>query len=174
MKNKIFKIMAVIMAAIFIFGAVPVSAALSPVKVNKDYRNTDILNKQGVKINKPTAQFSANRIVNGEVADMTISYADYNCNAEIPTLVCYVGDTLTFTDMSRDNNGGKLIEWDWQKFGALGDSNGLYKQNIVNEDKYTLTEPGETTFFLGCFVRASAESGAGMCYNLPRRTDDMF
>ena len=161
MKNKIFKIMAVIMAAIFIFGAVPVSAALSPVKVNKDYRNTDILNKQGVKINKPTAQFSANRIVNGEVADMTISYADYNCNAEIPTLVCYVGDTLTFTDMSRDNNGGKLIEWDWQKFGALGDSNGIYKQNIVNEDKYTLTEPGETTFFL-C-VRSDAVVKTGCC-----------
>ncbi len=38
MKNKIFKVMAVIMAAIFILGAISVSAAPSYVKVNKDYK----------------------------------------------------------------------------------------------------------------------------------------
>ena len=63
MKNKIFKVMAVVLAAIFVLGAISVSAAPSYVKVNKDYRNMDILNRQGVKVNKPTAQFAANRIV---------------------------------------------------------------------------------------------------------------
>ena len=67
------------------------------------YRNLNILNKQGVRLNKPTAQFSANRIVNGEVADMAISYAGYDYNTEFPTLVCYVGDTLTFTDIISKN-----------------------------------------------------------------------
>lgn len=161
MKNKIFKVMAVVLAAIFVLGAISVSAAPSYVKVNKDYRNMDILNKQGVKVNKPTAQFAANRIVNGEVADMAISYIDYDCNTEFPTLVCYVGDTLTFTDMSRDNNGGKIVEWDWQRFGALGDKYNVYKRNIVNEDTYTLTQPGETTFFL-C-VKSDTKVKTGCC-----------
>ena len=53
MKNKIFKVMAVVLAAIFVLGAISVSAAPSNVKVNKDYRNMDILNRQGVKVNKP-------------------------------------------------------------------------------------------------------------------------
>lgn len=148
MKNRIFKIMAVILAAIFILSSVSVSAALSPEKVNKDYRNMDIISRQWVKVNKPTAQFAANRIVNGEVADMVISYSGYDCNKEIPTLVCYVGDTLTFTDMSRDNNGGKIIEWDWQRYGALGDKCEVYSRNIVNEEGFKLTQPGETTFYL--------------------------
>lgn len=161
MKNRIFRIMAVLLAAIFVFGALSVSAAPSYEKVNKDYRNMDILNKQGVKVNKPTAQFAANRIVNGEVADMAVSYVDYDCNTEFPTLVCYVGDTLTFTDMSRDNNGGKIVEWDWQRYGALGDKNAIYKRNVVNEDTYTLTTPGETTFYL-C-VKSDTKVKTGCC-----------
>lgn len=161
MKNRIFKVMAVILAAIFAFGAVSVSAAPSLVRVNKDYRNMDILNRQGVKVNKPTAQFAANRIVNGEVADMAISSIDYDCNTEFPTLVCYVGDTLTFTDMSRDNNGGKIAQWDWQRFGAMGEKYAVYNRNIVNEDTYTLTEPGETTFYL-C-VKSDTRVKAGCC-----------
>lgn len=161
MKNRIFKIMAVTLAAIFVFGVISTFAAPSYTQASKDYRNMDILNTQNVKINKPTAQFAANRIVNGEVADMVISYADYDCNTPFPTLVCYVGDTLTFTDMSRANNGGKIIEWDWQRFGSLGDKYGVYKRNIVNEEKFTLTQPGETTFFL-C-VRNDAKVKNGCC-----------
>ena len=50
MKNRIFRMMAVLLAAIFVFGALSVSAAPSYEKVNKDYRNMDILNKQGVQV----------------------------------------------------------------------------------------------------------------------------
>ena len=148
MKNKIFRIVAVVLTAIFILSTVSALAAPSPKKANKDYRNIDVLTRQNTKINKPTAQFAANRIVNGEVADMAISYVGYDCYAEIPTLVCYVGDKLTFTDMSRDNNGGKIVGWDWQRYGALGDTYKIYNKNIVNEDTYTLTQPGETMFYL--------------------------
>jgi len=161
MKNKIFKIIAVILAAIFVFAAISVSAAPSIEKINKDYRNMNIYTTQGAKVNKPTAQFAANRIVNGEVADMVISYADYDCNTEFPTLICYVGDTLTFTDMSRANNGGNIIEWDWQYFGALGNSSSVYNNNIVNETSFILNEPGDTTFFL-C-VRNDAKVKNGCC-----------
>jgi len=161
MKNKIFKVMAVVMAAIFVFGSISAYAITSPVKVNKDYRNMDILNKQNVKVNKPTAQFAAKRIVNGEVADMTISYADYDLNTDYPTLVCYVGDTLAFTDMSKSNNGGSLIEWDWQFTGSLGTHTNVYRRNIVNESVFHLDEPGETIFYL-C-VRNDAEVKVGCC-----------
>lgn len=161
MKSKIFKIMAVVLTAIFIISSISVIAAPSKEKVNKDYRNMEILNKQGLKVNKPTAQFAANRIVNGEIADMAISYTGYDCNMQFPTLVCYVGDTLTFTDMSRDNNGGKIVEWDWQRFGALGDNFDVYNRNIVNEDTYTLTEAGETIFYL-C-VKSDIDVKYGCC-----------
>ena len=161
MKNKIFKVMAVVLTAFFVFGAFSAFAALSYERVNKDYRNMDILNRQNVKVNKPTAQFAANRIVNGEVADMVISYDGYDCNTDFPTLVCYVGDTLTFTDMSRDNNRGKIIEWDWQRFGAMGEKHEIYRRNIVNEESYVLTEPGETTFYL-C-VKSDVKVKSGCC-----------
>lgn len=161
MKKIIARIMAVVLTAIFVFGTTSVIAAPSAVRVNKDYRNMDIINRQGVKVNKPTAQFAANRIVNGEVADMVISYDGYDCNTEIPTLVCYVGDTLTFTDMSRENNGGTIVQWDWQRFGALGEKNDIYTRNIVNEDTYTLTEPGESSFYLS--VRSDTKVKTGIC-----------
>lgn len=161
MRNKLFKAVAAVLAAIFICGAIGVSAAPSNEKVNKDYRNMEILNRQGVRINKPTAQFCANRVVNGAVADVAISYPDYDCNTEFPTLTCYVGDTLTFTDMSRDNNGGSIIEWDWQYSGALGKHNDVYQNNIVNTSSFTLTEPGETIFYL-C-VRGSEKVKRGCC-----------
>lgn len=161
MNNKLVKVMAVVLTAIFLCGTTSVFAALSNEKVNKDYRNMDILNRQGVKINKPTAQFSANRVVNGTVTDIAISYADYDCNTEFPTLVCYVGDTLTFTDMSRDNNGGSIIEWDWQYYGALGEHYNLYQNNVVNNTSFSLTQPGETIFYL-C-VKGSESVKKGCC-----------
>ena len=150
MKSKIFKIMAVVLTAIFIISSISVIAAPSKEKVNKDYRNMEILNKQGLKVNKPTAQFAANRIVNGEIADMAISYTGYDCNMQFPTLVCYVGDTLTFTDMSRDNNGGKIVEWDWQRFGALGDNFDVYNRNIVNETIFYLCVKSDIDVKYGC------------------------
>ena len=128
MKSKYLSLMAVVMAAIFVLSALPVSAALSYERVNKDYRNMQIMNRQGVVINKPTSQFAAKRVVNGEIVDAVTSYADYDCTTEFPTLVCYVGDTLTFEDLSHDNNqGGSIVEWDWQYYGSIGDHNKLYK-----------------------------------------------
>lgn len=161
MRYKLIKAVAVVLTAIFICSAIGVSAAPSYEKVNKDYRNMEILNRQSVRINKPTAQFCANRVVNGAVADVAISYPDYDCNTEFPTLTCYVGDTLTFTDMSKDNNGGSIIEWDWQYYGALGRHNNIYQNNIVNTSSFALTEPGETIFYL-C-VRGSEKVKRGCC-----------
>ena len=161
MKNRIIRVMAVVMAAILILGTLNVFAAPSYVKAKKDYRNLEILNKQGIKMNKPTAQFSANRIVNGEVVDMAISYTGYDCNTEYPTLVCYVGDTLTFTDMSKENNGGKISGWDWQYYGHLGESFDIYNRNIVNEETFILTEPGESEFYL-C-VKSDTDVKVGCC-----------
>lgn len=159
MKKRMISIMAVVMAAIFICGTLPTFAYPSKEKVSKDYRNMDIYDKQGQLVKKPTAQFSANRVVNGSVVDMAISYPDYDCNAEFPTLVCYVGDTLTFTDMSHDNNGGNIVEWDWQHFGSLGDHYELYPYNIVNAESYYLTEPGETIFYLCVKNDATVKNG---------------
>ena len=161
MKNKIFKFMAAVTAAIICLCSINVFAIPSTVYANKDYRNIDVINKQGVKVNKPTAQFAANRIAGGEVADVAISYDDYDLNEEYPTLICYVGDTLTFTDMSRDNNGGELTEWDWQYEGQLGTLHNVYKRNVVNETSFNLTEPGETFFYL-C-VRNDADVKNGCC-----------
>ena len=50
--------------------------------------------------------------------------------------------------MSRANNGGKIIEWDWQRNGILGEKSDVYKRDIVNEDKYVLTQPGQAIFYL--------------------------
>ena len=161
MKNKIFKVMAAVTAAIICLCTINVFAIPSTVYANKDYRNIDVINKQGVKVNKPTAQFAANRIAGGEVADVAISYDGYDLDEKYPTLICYVGDTLTFTDMSRDNNGGELIEWDWQYEGQLGTLHNVYKRNVVNETSFNLTEPGETFFYL-C-VRNDANVKNGCC-----------
>ena len=104
------KTMAVILAAIFSLSSLSAMAYPSIKYAEKDYRNLDVLDKSGKPVKKPTAQVSANRVVNGEVTDMAISYVGYDCNVPFSVLECYVGDTLTFTDMSRDNNGGKIKE----------------------------------------------------------------
>ena len=162
MKSKYLSLMAVVMAAIFVLSALPVSAALSYEKVNKDYRNMQIMNKQGVAINKPTSQFAAKRVVNGEIVDAVTSYADYDCTTEFPTLVCYVGDTLAFEDLSHDNNqGGSIAEWDWQYYGSLGDSEDRYKYNVVNSTSIVVNNPGETIFYL-C-VKSNAKVKTGCC-----------
>lgn len=161
MKNRIFLKLAVVLAVSFILQTINVFAYPSREYASKDYRNMQIMNKQGTVVPKPTAQFSANRISGGQVVDLVTSYADYDCNADIPTLTCYVGDTLTFTDMSRANNGGNIVEWDWQRYGALGDSYKVYKNNIVNTESFQLTAEGETTFYL-C-VKSDTKVKTGSC-----------
>lgn len=162
MKRKYFSLMAALVAVIFVLSSLPVSAALSNERVNKDYRNMQIMNRQGVVINKPTAQFAAKRIANGQIVDAVTSYADYDCTTDFPTLVCYVGDTVAFEDLSHDNNqGGSLVEWDWQYYGSLGDSEDVYNYNVVDETSIVLDHSGETIFYL-C-VRNNFQVKAGCC-----------
>ena len=161
MKKRILSIMTVITAVIFLCGMLPVMAYPSNERVGKDYRNMSIQNTAGTIVPKPTAQFAANRVVNGAVTDIAVSYADYDCNADFPTLVCYVGDTLTFTDMSRGNNGDNIVEWDWQYFGSMGEHHNVYKNNVVNTASFNLTEVGETIFYL-C-VKSDVRVKKGCC-----------
>lgn len=162
MKRKYMSLTAVLAAVVFIISAIPVLAAPSNEKVGKDYRNMQIMNKQGVAINKPTSQFAAKRVVNGQITDAVTSYSGYDCTTEFPTLVCYVGDTLTFEDLSCDNNvGGSIVEWDWQYYGSLGDSNKIYNYNVVDSTSITLATPGETIFYL-C-VKNNAQVKTGCC-----------
>ncbi len=155
------KLAAAVMTAVFILSDISASALPSKEWSQKDYRLMNIISKQGQEIQKPTARFAAKRIAEGEVQDSVLSYADYDCTAEFPTLTCYVGDTLAFEDMSYDNCGGKISEWDWQYYGTLGDSYKVYKNNIVESTSFELTKPGVTMFYL-C-VKSDVKVKTGSC-----------
>ena len=155
------KLAAAVMTAVFILSDISVSALPSKEWSQKDYRLMNIISEQGQEIQKPTARFAAKRIAEGEVQDSVLSYADYDCTAEFPTLTCYVGDTLAFEDMSYDNCGGKISEWDWQYYGTLGDSYKVYKNNIVESTSFELTKPGVTMFYL-C-VKSDVKVKTGSC-----------
>lgn len=160
MKKNIWMIMAVVTAAIFLCGSLPVFAMYSPQTAENDYRDLGVYTKNGELIQKPTAQFAAVRTKDGETVDFVTSYAGYDCNIDFPTLICYVGDVLTFTDMSCDNNaGGSLMEWDWQYSGALGEHNRVYTHNPLPETVFSLTEPGETIFYLCVRNQAGVRNG---------------
>ena len=162
MKKRIKIISAVILTAVFLLSLVTTSfAELSYERVNKDYRNMDIMNTAGVRLNKPTAYFMAKRTSDGEVLDYVFSYVDYDCSVDFPTLECYVGDTLKFEDHSYDNNGGKIAGWDWQYYGDMGDFNHIYNSNPVDSFAVELTAPGETVFYL-C-VKSDAKVKQGCC-----------
>lgn len=149
MNKSIKKIMTVLMAVIFSSTSTNVIATWSPEYASRDYRNMELRNTKNVRVEKPTAQFAVNRISNGELVDKTISYAGYDCSLPFPELVCYVGDKITFEDLSYDNNrGGKITQWDWQRFGHMGDYYEIYNHNILAQQSFECTQPGETTFFL--------------------------
>ena len=162
MKIKYLNMMAVLVTAIFILTGISVSAEWSNKHADKDYRNMKIMNINGDVISKPTAQFVAKRMVNGEIADTVVSDAENDCAAAFPTLTCYVGDTLTFEDLSRDNNeGGSIVAWDWQRSGSLGDTHNIYNYNVVNDTSFYLDSPGESIFYL-C-VKNNAKVKVGCC-----------
>lgn len=141
--------MAAILAVIFLFTSIGVSAEYSYEKADHDYRIIDAIDKSGKRVNKPTAQFLAKRIVNGETVEGVLSYNGYDCDAQTPVLYCYVGDTVKFEDHSSTNSsGGKINGWDWQYYGKLGDFNKIYTYNIVDKFQFYCSEPGETTFYL--------------------------
>lgn len=148
--NRILKkAAAVFLTAVFICTGLSALAAPANVILDQDYRNKTILDRYGNYMYKPTAQFSAHRWKNREMLDSVASYSGHDFNTEFPVLTCYVGDTITFRDLSYDNNeGGSISGWDWQRYGHLGDTHNIYNYNIVNQDSYTLTSPGETTFYL--------------------------
>lgn len=161
--NKLLKRgMAVLMAVIFSCSASNVMAAWSSEYAKSDYRNMVIRTRDNKTSEKPTAQFAVNRISNGVLVDKAVSYSGYDCGVPFTELICYVGDKITFEDMSHDNNpGGKIIEWDWQRFGAMGDNYKLYNYNILNTDSYNCTTPGETIFYLA--VKNNAKVKTGCC-----------
>lgn len=151
MKNKIkySKLMTAILAVIFLFTSICVSAEYSYEKADHDYRIIDAIDKNGKRVNKPTAQFLAKRIVNGETIEGVLSYNGYDCNTPTPILRCYVGDTVKFEDHSFSNSSsGKINGWDWQYYGSLGNSNKIYSHNIVDKSEFYCSEPGETSFYL--------------------------
>ena len=147
MKTKYMRVMAVLMTAIFLNINMIAYAAPSKNWAADDYRKANIYNTYGQQVEKPFSKFAAIRYSGGEPVDIVESYSGYDLNTEFPTLVCYVGDTLKFEDHS-DSTQGNIVEWDWQRFGAMGDSYRTYKYNIVNEDNYYCAEPGETIFYL--------------------------
>lgn len=161
MKTKYIRVMAVLVTAIFLSINMTAYAAPSKNWAADDYREKIIYNQYNQIVNKPIAQFSAERSKNGEVLDSVMSYDGYDLNKDFPILYCYVGDTLTFTDYSRCQADSNIIEWDWQRFGTMGDSYRAYKYNIVNEDSYYCAEPGETIFYL-C-VKSDVKVKNGNC-----------
>ncbi|MBS7297673.1 MAG: hypothetical protein KIG65_01170 [Eubacteriales bacterium] len=162
MKKIIKRGMTVLMAVIFSSSSMNVMAAWSSENAKSDYRNMEIRNTKNVRVEKPTAQFAVNRISNGEIVDKAISYAGYDCSVPFTELVCYVGDKITFEDLSHDNNpGGKLVEWDWQRFGSLGDHYKVYNYNVLETESIDCTVPGETIFYLS--VRNNQKVKNGCC-----------
>lgn len=141
--------MAAILAVIFLFSSLCVFAEYSYTSAQHDYRMVDAIDKSGKRVNKPTAQFLAKRIVNGETVEGVLSYSGYDCNTEIPVLRCYVGETVKFEDHSFVNSSnGKINGWDWQYYGKLGEFNKIYSNNIVDKFEFYCSEPGETVFYL--------------------------
>lgn len=160
--NRISKRMAVFLTVIFLFSTnIAILSAPSSQYANEDYRDKVIYDDYGKTINKPKAQFAANRIQNGEYIISVQSDDGMDINAPFPVLECYVGDTLTFEDLSYDPNGGSIAFWDWQYYGQLGDSYKTYNYNIVNQSSFYLDTPGETLFYL-C-VKNDATPKEGSC-----------
>lgn len=140
---------AVIMTAVFLFSnIVQVSAGVSDKYADADYRGKLVFNRYGETATKPIAKFRIIRSKNGEVKDMVESYSDNDLYAEYPSMQCYVGDTITFEDLSDPTDGSGIKAWDFQYYGMLGDSYNEYNYDVLASSKFELSEPGETAFFL--------------------------
>lgn len=149
MKYKLKNVMTVVMTVIFLCVNTASEAKYSTEYAKTDYRDLMIKSINNQVIKKPTAQFMVKRVVNNEIADSVISNDGYDCNVDFPEIVCYVGDTIEFEDLSRDNNiGGKISQWDWQHFGTMGNHSNVYDYNVVDQDSFSCSVPGETIFYL--------------------------
>ena len=139
---------AVAMTAVFLCSNIAVNADYSDEYADKDYRHQSVYNLYGEAVKKPIAKFRIIRMRDGEIKDMLESYSDNDLSTEFPAMQCYVGDTIVFEDLSDPMDGNAIKVWDFQYYGALGDSYHEYNYNILNSSKFELTEPGETAFFL--------------------------
>ena len=162
MKN-IYRIMTVILAVIFLFANnAVIFAAPCNEYAKDDYRIKTIKNSSGEEVSKPIAEFMAIRKHGEDLLATATSYDGMDINLEFPVLNCYVGDTLSFKDLSNDSlNGGLIAGWDWQYYGQLGTFIKKTNYNIVNQTSFELTSPGETTFFL-C-VKSNVKPKYGTC-----------
>jgi hypothetical protein len=149
MKKRLYTIMTVILTVIFICQTLLVANATPSLDyAANDYKDLPFISENGMILDKPIAQFKIARIRNGELLDDIISYAGDDLHAPIPTLECYVGDTIVFEDLSYDPSGGYITTWDWQRFGTLGDHVEEYGYNPLASTSFTVWEEGETSFFL--------------------------
>ena len=143
------KLVAVVMAAFFLcINIITVHSGKSNDYAEDDYRRIDVYDIYENIIEKPIAKFEARRERNGVIIDSVESYEGIDLDTPFPVLECYVGDSITFRDLSLDPDGRRIIQWDWQMIGALGNSAYYYNHNPVNTARFELTSPGETTFFL--------------------------
>lgn len=146
MKKQIIVGMAVILTAIFLYPSMA-SADHSHLWAPDDYRTKSIRDIYGAQQPKPTAQFAVSRSRNGALLDRVVSDAGNDLDLAFPVLDAYVGDELTFQDMSH-GNGYSIIEWDWQWSGDIGDAVQKTPYDPLPDTRITLTEPGMTVFYL--------------------------
>ncbi|MGN0107031.1 MAG: hypothetical protein ACI4A5_04955 [Hominilimicola sp.] len=140
---------AVVMTAVFLCtNILSVMADYCIEPCEKDYRRQPIYNMYGEIAKKPVAKFRIIRSRNGEVKDILESYSDNDLGTDFPAMQCYVGDTITFEDLSDPTDGSGIKTWDFQYYGTLGDHFEEYNYNILESARFELTEPGETAFFL--------------------------
>lgn len=140
---------AVIATAVFLCANIAqVSADVCTEYVPDDYREKHVFNQYGEAVEKPIAKFRIIRSKNGEVKDILESYSDNNLYSEFPAMQCYVGDTITFEDLSIPRHNSNIKTWDFQYYGTLGDHFAEYNYNILESARFELTEAGETAFFL--------------------------
>lgn len=119
---------AVIAAAVFVCSnTVAANADYSEERCEKDYRKQPIYDVYGNEVTKPVANFKIKRLRNGELMDEIISDGGYDLGAPFPTMQCYVGDTITFEDLSDPTDGNGISVWDFQYFGTLGDNWNEYR-----------------------------------------------
>jgi hypothetical protein len=136
------------MTAVFLCANITASADYCTDPAIDDYRDQPVWNQYGEVASKPISKFRIIRSRNGEVKDILESYSDNDLGTDFPAMQCYVGDTITFEDLSDPTDGNGIKTWDFQYYGTLGDHFEEYNYNILESERFELTEPGETAFFL--------------------------
>lgn len=151
---------AVVTTVVFLCSNITVNADYSEEYAEDDCREQFVWNIYGEKITKPIANFRIIRMRDGEILDMLESCSDNDLNTEFPVMQCYVGDMIVFEDLSESTAGTEINTWDFQYYGALGDSYREYDYNILESIGFELTQEGETSFFLCVKSNADVKNGS--------------